>query len=202
MENEAIAKYERFVAHLDEQMQFTNECEIWRKLPISENRTPALVATRMAMSLVRVPIHLLVDYVRTPSESDFTKFFEEALTHARREYIGGTGLKLLSTSFAMVPCIACEEADIDTIMYVTKRQHLWKYHLKCFRHGFDYLPVLYLLDKNEVHYWKGIDIIGGAIHPLARKFVEQLLVPTAERLVIQDWDQEQLNRNKNRNLDV
>jgi hypothetical protein len=47
-------------------LQSTN-CEIWRKPHISESREVALLATRVKRPLIRVPIHLFVDYKDKPA---------------------------------------------------------------------------------------------------------------------------------------
>ena len=125
--------------------------------------------TRIGFTILRIPVHLLVDYVSEPTPGDFVLLFEEGMDYSKKAFSGGTGLKILSSSFAMVPCIACEDVHPDTIRYVTRRHLLWSYHLKYWWHGFDFFPVLFSLKTREIHYWRGNSLAGVAVYPLSRR---------------------------------
>ena len=79
-------RYEQFVERLDKQLQRL-ECDIWRHTQISDSREVAIFATRIDWSLVRIPIHLFVDYVHKPSPEDFTAFFADGIAYAKRARI-------------------------------------------------------------------------------------------------------------------
>lgn len=172
----AISKYNYFVQKLDSRLE-SLDYKVWRQVHISPEREVALFATKIRWSLIRVPVHLCVDYVSEPKKEDFVKLFEESIAYSKRAYSAGP-LELIS-SFAMVPVIACDMAFQDLIEYVQERQMLWKHHLFNWRHGFHYYPVLVNLSANEVHYWTGYTYVASAVWPLSRQVIKEAIIPAA-----------------------
>lgn len=172
----AISKYNYFVQKLDQKLS-EQDYKVWRQTHVSPERELALFATRIRWSLVRVPVHVLVDYVSEPTKEDFVKLFEDGISYSKRAYSKGP-LQWVS-SFAMVPVIACDMAYQDLIEYVEQRHLLWKHHLKNWSHGFHYYPVLVNLSANEVHYWTGYTYTGSAIWPFSRQVIREAILPSA-----------------------
>lgn len=174
--------YDQFVARLDDHLQ-AKPCKIWRNSQISPTREVALFATRISWSVVRVPVHMMVDYAENPTPADFIDFFEESLDYSKRAYSGHTGLKVWLSTFAIIPCLVCDKAEPETIRFVSQRQHLWRLLLKhsLRGYGFEFLPVLYCLSTNELYYWTGFDCCGSGVWPFARKFIEETIVASKNK---------------------
>ncbi len=179
MKQQSGSKYDEFIARLEKQLQ-SKHCEIWRNPQISATLEPALLATRIEWNIVRIPVHLVVDNVGRPSKDDLVKLFEEGLKFSKLVYSAGEGVPVWLSSFAMIPCIACEDLDPEIISYVNQQHLLLHQAINFWDHGYIYFPVLYSLKTNEIHYWKGFSILGGGVHPLARKFVEENIVAVAK----------------------
>ena len=127
--------YDQFIIRLDEQLQST-DCEIWRKPHITESREVALLATRVKRPLIRVPIHLFVDYKDRPAADDFAALFIEGLPYAKRAFSRGAGP--LNT-YAIIACLVCDTApDPEIVKYVKGRHLAWRQALKYPLHGLDY----------------------------------------------------------------
>ncbi len=173
-------KYDQFVERLDRQLQ-SLDCDIWRNTQISDSREVALFATRIDWSMVRIPVHLFVDYVDKPVPDDFISFFEEGIAYAKRAFSGDNILKIWGSSFAIINCIACDDASQQTLDFVKKRHLLLRQHLKHWNHGFEFLPVLYMLETQDVHYWKDFDFTGSAVWPFARKFVKDSIIAANDK---------------------
>ncbi len=178
MTQQSGSEYDQFIARLEKQLQSTH-CAIWRNPQISAELEPALLATRIEFNLIRIPVHLVVDYVDRPSKSDLVQLFEKGLKFAKLAYSEGEGIPAWLSSFAMIPCIACEDLDPEIISYVNQQHFLLHQAINFWEHGYIFFPVLYSLKTAELHYWKGYSFIGGGVHPLARKFIEKNIVPVA-----------------------
>ena len=172
----AISKYNYFVQKLDQKLS-EQHYKVWRQTHVSADREIALFATRIRWSLVRVPVHICVDYVSEPKKEDFIKLFEDGIAYSKRAY--SKGPLVWVSSFAMVPVIACDMAYQDLIDYVQERHLLWKHHLKNWTHGFHYYPVLVNLSANEVYYWTGYTYTGSAVWPFSRQVIKEAILPAA-----------------------
>lgn len=170
----AISKYNYFVQKLDQKL-VEQDYKVWRQVHVSPERELALFATKIRWSLVRVPVHLCVDYISEPKKEDFVKLFEDGIAYSKRAFSSGP-LQWFS-SFAMVPVIACDMAFDESIEYVEKGHLLWKHHLKNWSHGFHYYPVLVNLSANEVHYWTGYTYTGSAVWPYSRQVIKEAVIP-------------------------
>ncbi len=172
----AISKYNYFVQKLDQRLEAL-DFKVWRQTHVSPERELALYATRIRWSIVRIPVHVCVDYVSDPKPDDFVRLFEESIEYSKRAYSKGP-LQWFS-SFAMVPVIASDMAFQDTIEYVQERHLLWKHHLSNWKHGFHFYPVLVNLSANEVFYWTGYTYAGSAIWPFSRQVIKDAVIPAA-----------------------
>jgi hypothetical protein len=184
MEDSKSLNYDQLIARLDDQLQAT-KCKIWRKPQISPTREVALFATRISWSMVRVPVHLMIDYESKPTQSDFVTFFEESLDYSKRAFSGSNGPKVWISTFAIIPCLVCDVADPETIRFVSKRQNLWRLKMKHWLqgYGFNFYPVLYCLSTNKTYYWHGFDFAGAAVWPFARKFIEDTIVAATTKRI-------------------
>ncbi len=168
-------EYLDFVQRLDEALQ-AKEFTIWRNVQISTDREVAILATKVNWNIVRVPIYLVVDYVRAPYSEDLRSLFEEGLDYSKKAFSGGSA-KVLLSSFAVVPLLVCDTALPQTIEWVETKQYLWKLHLKYWHHGFDVYPVLYCLPTGKFYYWKGWTFIASAVWPYSRRVIESVIIP-------------------------
>ncbi len=167
--------YDDFIIKLDKQLQESN-CHIWRKPLISDSREVALFATQIHWNIVRIPVHLFVDFIAEPKPADFQRFSEEGLEYGKRAYSSELlGLKLLVSSLAIIPCIVCEKALPETISYVTTREAKGGWKVNSLVHGLDIYPVLYCLSNNRTYHWTGKSTMRSAVWPYSRRLVEGTL---------------------------
>jgi len=171
----ADMEYDELISRLDEQLQSV-KCEIWRKVHISPTREVALFATRIKWNLVRVPVHLCVDYMAGPKPDDFDALLEESLAYSKRAFAARAWRRFILSSFAIIPCLVCDIAYPETISFVRNRHRILKFHRKHWFHGLVFYPVLYCLSTNETYYWTGFEYVGSAVWPYARKFIEESIV--------------------------
>ncbi len=69
----------------------------------------------------------------------------------------------LSAWTRIITCIVCDQPDPKTVEFVKKRHLLLRQHLKHWNSGFEFLPVLYVLETQEVYYWADFDLTGSAV---------------------------------------
>lgn len=166
--------YDDLIIKLDKKFQEC-ECEVWRKPRIGDDREVELFATRIQWNVIRIAVHMFVDYVAEPTPVDFKNLAEEGLAYAKRAYSAEChGLKLLVSSLAIIPCIVCDRASPNTVSHVTEREKICPPTFRS--HGLDIYPVLHCLSNNRTYHWTGQKCrLNNSIWPHARQLVENSL---------------------------
>jgi len=170
--------YDKFIAELEAQLEKTG-CSIWRDLEFPPDWQVPILATRLEFNIIRVPVHMCVSYVSSPTGDDFVKLFEQGLIFSKRAFSEPKDTSLLFSSYAIIPCLACEVASPETIKFVTTYHPFLKEIFKYWDHGLIFYPVLYCLSTNQVYSWSGYNFVGAAVWPYARQLVKDSVEPTA-----------------------
>lgn len=167
--------HKQVISKIDDKLVSQN-FKVWRNITIEENKDIAIFATKINWLMFRLPCHLFVDYLDSPTIEDFEKFYPFAIDYSKRSFT--RGIKIPFSSLGVVICFLCNNPSQELIEYVEKRNFLWSLKMGIRMHGLDLYPVIVDLESEKTYYWKGYNYVGCAVWGKSRKLINSVIIPS------------------------